>query len=62
MKSTKYTNRDGSPKGASIYSLKKDGSRYAKPEFIAFIGNETTAEDIVKRLEKLNPSRRFEIA
>ncbi len=62
MKIAKYINSKGLPKGAFIYSIKKDGTRYAKPAFYKFVGFETNAEDIVQRLVKLNPGSKFEIA
>lgn len=62
MKATKYTNSKGLSKGAFIYSIKKNGERYAQPTFYTFIGLEKSAEDILKRLEKYNPNCKFEIA
>ena len=62
MKATKYTNSKGLSKGAFIYSIKKNGERYAQPTFYTFVGLENSAEDILKRLEKYNPNRKFEIA
>ena len=47
MKTTKYVNSNGLPKGAFIYSIKKDGTRYAKPTFYRFVGFEKNAEDII---------------
>lgn len=62
MRPTKHSFSNGQPKGAYIYSIKKDGSRYAKPTWIGFVGNEKTAEDIVARLEKNNTGKKYEIA
>lgn len=62
MRATKYINSKGFPKGAFIYNIKKDGTRYAKPTFIEFIGFETTAEDVAERMRKLNPNSMFEAA
>lgn len=62
MEATKYINSKGFAKGAFIYNIKKDGSRYATPTFYNFVGSEKTAEDIIKRLEELNPNRKFEKA
>lgn len=55
-------NSKGFLRGAYIYSVKKNGERYAKPTFYTFIGSEKSADDIVKRLEKLNPNSKFEKA
>ena len=52
MKTNKYL-------GAYIYSVKKDGTLYKHADFIKFVGDEKTAADIVARLEKLNPGKRF---
>ncbi|WP_455636506.1 hypothetical protein, partial [Parabacteroides sp.] len=62
MKATMYINSKGIAKGAFVYNVKKDGSKYAKPTFYNFLGEEKTAEDIIKRLEKLNPNKKFEKA
>lgn len=62
MKATKYTNSKGLPKGAFIYTIRKDGKRYSNPTFHSFIGNEKNAEDVLKRLESYNPNCKFEIA
>lgn len=62
MKTTKYINSKGFPKGAFIYFIKKDGARYAKPTFIQFIGLEKTPQDVIERMQKLNPNSRFEVA
>lgn len=45
--------------GAYIYSVKKDGALYKNANFIKFIGDEKTAAEIIARLEKLNPGKRF---
>ena len=58
----KYINSKDFPTGAFIYSIKKDGTRYAKPTFYRFIGAEKNAEEIIQRLVKLNPGSKFEIA
>lgn len=58
----KCINSKGLPKGAFIYSIKKDGTRYAKPTFYKFFGFEKNADDVVRRLVMLNPERKFEIA
>lgn len=62
MKATKYINSKGLPKGAFIYSIKKNGTRYAKPTFYEFNGAERSALEIVERLKKYNPNSNFEIA
>lgn len=62
MKATKYINSKGLPKGVFVYSIKKDGTRYAKLGFYKFLNSEETAEDVIKRLEKLNPRSKFEKA
>lgn len=45
--------------GVYLYSVKKDGSLYSKPEFHRFFGDEKSAEDVISRLEKQNPGQRF---
>lgn len=62
MKATKYINSKGLPKGAYIYSIKKNGERYKLPTFHTFIGDEKNADDVIKRLESLNPNRKYEKA
>lgn len=62
MRATKHLNSKGLPKGAFIYSVRKDGTRYAKPTFVEFIGSERTAEDIAERMRALNPDSMFEAA
>lgn len=49
-------------KGAYIYSLKKNGERYAHPSFIEARGLESTQEEILERMRSLNPASRFELA
>lgn len=34
MKATKTTYSNGEPKGAWLYNIKKNGERYAKPDFL----------------------------
>lgn len=48
--------------GVLVYSIKKNGERYAKPTFYKFSGYERTAEEVIGRLEKLNPGHKFEAA
>ena len=62
MRATKHLNSKGLPKGAFIYSVRKDGTRYAKPTFVEFIGSERTAEDIAERMRALNADSMFEAA
>ncbi|WP_106828071.1 hypothetical protein [Parabacteroides pacaensis] len=62
MKATKHINSKGLPKGAFVYSIKKDGTRYAKPTFYEFAGAERSALEIIERLKKYNPNSNFEIA
>lgn len=62
MKPTKTTYSNGQPKGVWLYSIKKNGERYAKPTFYRWYGMEQTPEDVKARMEKLNPEHRFEIA
>lgn len=59
MKPTKYTFSNGLPKGAFIYSVKKNGEPYAKPTWHEFVGTEKNAQDIIARLEELNPGKSF---
>lgn len=51
-----------SKRGAYIYTLKKDGSRYANPSFIDASGMEKTQEDVLARMQRNNPNRGFELA
>ena len=49
-------------KFALIYSFKKNGERDTKPtEYMAF-GNEKSQDDVLARLQKNNPTQKFEIA
>lgn len=59
MKPTKYNFSNGQPKGASIYSVKNNGELYAKPTWYQFAGTEKNAQDIIARLEELNPGKTF---
>lgn len=47
--------------GFYIYSYKKNGEKYKKPFFVETVGVEKTAEDVIRRLEKLNPGSKFSI-
>lgn len=52
--------KDDTPKnGVYLYPVRKDGSKYAKPSFYKFYGDEKTAEDVIARLEKQNPGQKF---
>jgi len=51
---TKKTN------GCYIYPIKKDGYRYSKPLFVAYVGFESTPEEVVDRLSSLNPGHSYE--
>lgn len=62
MRVTKYINSKGLPKGAFVYNVRKDGTSYAKPTFIEFVGSERTAEDVAERMRTLNPDSMFEAA
>lgn len=59
MKPTKYTFSNGLPKGAFIYSVKNNGELYAKPTCYQLVGTEKNAQDIIARLEELNPGKSF---
>ena len=59
MKPTKYNFSNGQPKGAFIYSVKNNGALYAKPTWYQFAGAEKNAQDIIARLEELNPGKIF---
>lgn len=45
-----------------IYPLKKDGTRYKKPFLIQPCGNEKYQEDVLERVQSLNPNKMFELA
>lgn len=62
MKATKTTKSNGQPKGVWLYGIKKNGERYAKPAFYAWVGTERTPENVKARMERNNPGARFEIA
>lgn len=49
-------------KVAILYSIKKNGERYANPTEYELAGMEKTIQDVIKRLEQLNPGRKYEIA
>lgn len=49
-------------KVAVIYPIKNNGKRYANPITVSAVGNEKTQEEVLVRLQKNNPGRRFEIA
>ncbi|MCQ2105960.1 MAG: hypothetical protein MJZ26_09230 [Fibrobacter sp.] len=57
---TIQVDRYHSQRGAWIYSVKKNGQRYAKPTWSQAHGNENSVEEIIERLERLNPGKRFE--
>lgn len=61
IKFRKY-GKEYTKKGAYIYSVKKNGQRYAHPAWYEARGNEQTQEDVLTRLQTLNPNSRFEIA
>lgn len=61
MRATKHLNSKGFEKGDFVYQVKKDGTRYTKPNFIKFIGSETTTEKIVIRLKRLNPNSNYQV-
>ena len=50
--------RAGTPKGAMISRILKSG-KPGKPFFVAYLWNEKTAQDVVKRLEGLNPNTKY---
>ena len=56
MKATKTIKSNGQPKGAWLYGIKKNGERYAKPTFYAWLGTERTPEDVKARMERNNRS------
>ena len=49
-------------KYALIYSFKKNGERYANPTEYMALGNEKSQDDVLARLQKNNPTQKFEIA
>lgn len=49
-------------KVAVIYPLKNNGKRYATPMVIPAGGYEKTQEDVLARLQRNNPNRKYEIA
>ena len=49
-------------KGAYIFTLKKNGERYAHPCWNQANPDETTQEEVLARIQRLNPKTRFELA
>lgn len=49
-------------KVAVIYPLKNNGKRYATPMVIPAGEYEKTQEDVLARLQRNNPNRKYEIA
>lgn len=49
-------------KVAVIYPLKNNGKRYANPMVIPAGGYEKTQEDVLARIQRNNPNRKYEIA
>lgn len=49
-------------KFALIYSFRKNGERYANPTEYMALGNEKSQDDVLARLQKNNPTQKFEIA
>ena len=47
---------------AVIYSVKKNGERYKRPMAYNAYGTEKSQEDVLARLQRLNPDSKFEIA
>lgn len=45
-----------------IYPLKKDGTRHKKPLLIQPCGNEEFQEEVLERIQSLNPNKMFELA
>ena len=45
----------------SLYPVKKDGTPGKLRKYECY-GNEKTAEDVIKRLESLNPGRKWMVA
>lgn len=45
-----------------IYTLKKDGNRYKNPLLIQPCGNEKFQEEVLERVQSLNPNKKFELA
>lgn len=46
--------RQGTPKGVMLSRILKSG-KPGKPQFNRFYGNESTAEEVIARLEENNP-------
>ena len=64
MKLIEIKNKYGktSKRGAYIYNVKKNGERYANPSFVDARGMEATQEDVLSRMQSLNPNSCFELA
>lgn len=50
--------RAGTPKGAMISRITKTGEP-GKPAFFRFFGTETTAQEVIIRLERNNPGQKY---
>lgn len=49
-------------KVAYIYSVKKNGERYANPSMEVAQFGETTQEQVLARIQRLNPQSKFQLA
>lgn len=45
--------------GVYLYPIKKNGERYAKPNYYEYVGHEKCADDVIARLEGLNPGHKW---
>lgn len=50
--------RAGTPNGAMISRITKTG-KPGKPAFFRFFGTETTAQEVIIRLERNNPGQKY---
>ena len=48
-------------RGAYIFSVKKNGELYAHPTWYEALYGENTQEDVLARLQRLNPKNRYEL-
>ena len=48
-------------RGAYIFSVKKNGELYAHPVWYEALYGENTQEDVLARLQRLNPKSRYEL-
>lgn len=49
-------------RGCYLFHLKNDGSKYKHADFYDYVGFEKSPEDVIARLERLNPGAKWVVA